>query len=441
MPESRYSEDLRQLEHLAPIAFAFFLRFLSWPQAIGCGLIALLYGLFVSSRLWRITSRPGESKLWFSPGKVAYATGILGLLLVFRDANYIVGAVWANLSVGDAASNVIGRKFGRKRIIWNPDKTWLGTLAGFLLSVPAAWALIIWNGLPGDVTKPNGSAWLYAIAVSLACSLVETLPLPIDDNLTICIAGGATLAVITRATLSMRYDWTALGIGLAISTGAAVIAWLCKTVSPGGAMTGILFGSVVYLAFGGGGFVILGTFFVLGSLFSRIGYGRKRAEGLAQPDGGRRAGRHVWGKGVAPFLAATAALFLEDRHPAQLAFAAATASSLCDTTATELGQLWGTRPILLNTLKPAPRGTPGAVSLAGSFSGLLAALAIALEAFQFGLISAWGVAWVLVAAMIATHLEGFLAGRQAGVRVSGTLMNAFHTTVAMLLAVLLGRLR
>ena len=434
-PESSHNENLRQLEHLAPIAFAFLLPFLSWAQALLCGFLALIYGVFVSSRIWRRTRRPDEALIGFSPGKTAYGAGILGLLLTFRGENYIVAAVWANLAVGDAASNLIGRNFGRRALPWNSRKTWLGSLGAFVCAAPSAYFLMIWNGAPVAL------AWQWAAAVTLVCTLVETMPLPLDDNLTICLAGGMTLAWLTRAALPLSPPWIDLATGFGISVAAAMVAWLLKTVSPGGAFWGVCFGSTVYFALGIRGFVLLSAFFVLGSLFSKLGYKKKQAAGIAQPNLGRRTGKHVWGKGFAAVTAAAAAVFLRDRSPALLAFVAALAASLADTTATELGQLWGRRTISLNTFERVPAGTPGAISLAGSLYGLFAAILISVAGYGLQFVSLWGGVWAAAAAVLSIHLEGFMAGRHPGERPSGPLMNAFHTSVAMMVALLLARIR
>jgi uncharacterized protein (TIGR00297 family) len=401
---------------------------------------ALGYGVFVSPRLLRKTRRPDEEVRVYSPGKAAYALSVLGLLVVFPGDMYIVGAVWANLSVGDAASNLIGRNFGKKRLPWNGEKTWLGTVAAFLLSALAGAILMRWIGLPAGTHNPAATAWSYSVSLSLVCSLVETLPLPVDDNFTICLAGGAFMGFVTQAAWPPHWSWPAAGIGFLISAGAALLARMLKTVSVGGALWGTLMGSVVYVALGATGFILLGTFFILGSLFSKIGYARKETAGIAQPNRGMRSGRHVWGKGLAALLAALAALFLADDSRIMLAFVAALATSLCDTTATELGQLYGKRAVLLTNLAPVPRGTAGAVSIEGSLLGLLAAIGIASMGYAFRFVTSWGVLWAVTAAVLATHLESYLVSSRRQSKVNGPLMNGFHTTLAMLLAVLLSRI-
>jgi len=434
---SLQSEDLRQLEHMAPLVFAFLLRFLSWDQALALAALAVIYALFVSSRLWRAAQRRDEAERGFSPGKVAYAVSILFLVLLFPDDEYIVSAVWANLSIGDAVSNLAGRRFGRTRLPWSTDKTWVGMGAAFLASSLAGFILLVWTGIPGAGARIWTLAALYAVATSVVCSLVETLPLPVDDNISICASGGLFLGWFSTATVPDLSNPSAFGTGFAVCVSAALLAYILGTVSPGGAIWGVVQGTVVYGALGFRGFVLLATFFVFGSAFSKVGYARKLARGVAQADGGRRAWRHVWGKGFAAFAAAVASIFLARKEPAIVAYTAALAGSLCDTTATELGQLYGGDPVLLPSLERVPRGTAGGVSLAGSALGTIAAGIIAVEALALGLVSPWAAVSATVAAAVATHLESLLASKGGRLTTSGPMMNAFHTTVAMILALLL----
>ncbi len=416
------------------------LRYLNWPQALACALLAVLYAVFVSTRLWPSARRQGERERGFSPGKLSYAASVFCLVLLFPGEDYIVVAVWANLSVGDAVSNVVGRRFGSARLPWNGDKSWAGTLSAFVASTPVALLLLVWTGFPAPADLFWARAWLYAVSTSLVCSLVESVPLPIDDNITVCAAGAPFLAWLSHASWPGPPDLRTSAAGVAICITAALAAYTLKTVTPGGAVSGVIQGTVVFYSFGFPGFALLATFFLLGSAFSKLGYRRKHALGLAQADSGRRASPHVWGKGFAAFAAGVASLFLSGRRLASIAFVSALSASMYDTTATELGQLYGRRPVLIPTLRQVPRGTPGAVSLEGSVLGLLSAVVLAAEAAIVGFVTAREALWAIVAATVAANLESYLASRSPG-RASGPLMNAFHTCVAMLLSLLPYHLR
>ena len=68
----------------------------------------------------------------------------------------------------------------------------------------------------------------------------------------------------------------------------ALVAFRLKTASRSGGAMGFVLGWLVYLGWGWKSFLMLLTFFVLGSLSTRLGYGRKAARGLGE----RRGGKH-----------------------------------------------------------------------------------------------------------------------------------------------------
>ncbi len=84
------------------------------------------------------------------------------------------------LALGDSFSTAVGI-FGKKKIFYNRKKTWEGTIAGFIASFAGCFFI-------------NPALALPAAFVGM---LVESLPLKIDDNLTIPILTGLALSVIT----------------------------------------------------------------------------------------------------------------------------------------------------------------------------------------------------------------------------------------------------
>jgi len=87
------------------------------------------------------------------------------------------------LSIGDFMATVIGEKFGRRRIF---DKSLEGSLACL------ASCLLI--GLVMSRTSPV-LVLPAAIAGAISATLVELLPIPIDDNLTIPLSSAGIMAL------------------------------------------------------------------------------------------------------------------------------------------------------------------------------------------------------------------------------------------------------
>lgn len=117
----------------------------------GRGILFFTLGAFIS--------------LWLFPSAMAYA----GILI---------------LSVGDAVTNLIGRRFGRIKTKLNPHKYVEGTLVGVLFSIPIAYYFV-----------PHIAAAISAscIAMFLEMPHIRLFGFDIDDNLTIPVAASLTL--------------------------------------------------------------------------------------------------------------------------------------------------------------------------------------------------------------------------------------------------------
>lgn len=100
------------------------------------------------------------------------------VLLLFPEAIAIVSI--AALAVFDSIATLTGVHFGRHKIFYNKQKSWEGSVAGFAATLVVALFF----------TTP-----LNAFAASLAAFAVESLPVRIDDNLTIPIAVAVVLSI------------------------------------------------------------------------------------------------------------------------------------------------------------------------------------------------------------------------------------------------------
>ncbi len=120
---------------------------------------------------------PGRGILFFTIG--AFLT-----LVLFQESIAYAGILI--LSAGDAATNIIGRHFGRIRTRLNPNKYMEGTLIGILVSVPIAYCFV-----------PNLYAAIAAacIAMFLEMPNIRIFNFEIDDNLLVPLAASLTLSL------------------------------------------------------------------------------------------------------------------------------------------------------------------------------------------------------------------------------------------------------
>jgi glycerol-3-phosphate acyltransferase PlsY len=85
------------------------------------------------------------------------------------------------LALGDPVAALAGRAAPGPRL-WG--KSPVGTLAFLAAGLAGAGAWVIWTGLPLH--------WSL-VAAAVVAAVVEFLPLPVDDNLSVPLAAGVTL--------------------------------------------------------------------------------------------------------------------------------------------------------------------------------------------------------------------------------------------------------
>jgi uncharacterized protein (TIGR00297 family) len=229
-------------------------------------------------------------------------------------------------------------------------------------------------------------------------------------------------------------------LGLAVNLAFAATAYLLRTVSVSGLVAGVALGTLVWTTLGPAGWSVLVGFFALGSAVTRCGFARKAQRGLAEAGGGRRGAARALAKVGFPAVL-SAAHALVPWSPLPVAFAAALATALADTTGTEIGQLYGRRPVLLPTFRRVEVGTEGAVSLEGTAAGVAASLALALLAWAVSLSPESGphMLWIVpAAAFVGTTVESLLGSTLEAKGVLGhEATNLLNTVVGALCAGLL----
>jgi uncharacterized protein (TIGR00297 family) len=217
-----------------------------------------------------------------------------------------------------------------------------------------------------------------------------------------------------------------------VTAAFAALAYGLGMVSRGGALGGLLVGTIIYAALGPPGFAVLVLFVVGGSLLTRLGYGPKRSAGTAEAGGGRRGmGNALANCGVAVACALLATLTSPDAFAA--AFVASLGAAFADTAESEVGGLYGRAPRLITNLREVPPGTDGAVSTPGTLAGLAAAGLTAGLGLALGLASDPGTAVVVALAAFLGTVADSLVGALAP-RVGNEITNVICTLVAAALA-------
>lgn len=177
---------LRPLVHAGMLGFAFLGPVLGrWGMA-EVAFAAFLANLLLLPRtsFGRALRREGEPR-W--NGLVAYPLAVALAYAIFQPE--VAATAWAVMAVGDPAATLVGTARPWKvRLFHNRRKSAAGSLA-FLL---AAWAGAFGVLAVCERGDPVPLVLVGAVA-ALAGAVVESLPIPGDDNLPVVLAAGGAL--------------------------------------------------------------------------------------------------------------------------------------------------------------------------------------------------------------------------------------------------------
>ena len=405
------------------LGFAFLLPFLTWQEAAGMAILALLFNLYLLPHInadlsknpglnhTTETAMPGTAGppagMW--TGIVLYPISVLVLILLYRHQMYIAAVAWAVMALGDGMASVAGEALGGPRLPLNPQKSWSGAAAFVIFGAAGAYVLIRWAG---PSVSPGRAVWL-GLLTALVGAVVESLPIRLDDNATVPLVSGAFLfcvAMYARSALDSNLPYLGVRIGLALALNAvlALLALSLRLVTRSGAAIGFLLGVAVYMGFGYKSFLLLLAFFALGSAATRLGYAVKAARGIAE----RRRGARSWPEATANVLAAAffSILVITTHHERAflLALIAAFAAASGDTVSSEIGQWLSSGAYLVTTWAPVAAGENGAISFAGSAAGILASVGIVALGWALRLSTLGSGAVALLAAIAGNYLDSLL---------------------------------
>jgi dolichol kinase/phosphoserine phosphatase len=184
------NEIRREIIHACGLTIPLLSRLIG-PYIISLFILAVTF-LFIASELALMEGRSlpivssitrhaatMEELYGFHIAPVFFAFGILLTLLLFPfPAN---GAAIAAFALGDSSASIFGKMYGKTPLPVQKGKTLEGSLIGFFFAFLAATLFV----------SPFRA--LFAAAVAM---LIESLPLPLNDNLAVPIITGVALTLI-----------------------------------------------------------------------------------------------------------------------------------------------------------------------------------------------------------------------------------------------------
>jgi uncharacterized protein (TIGR00297 family) len=233
--------------------------------------------------------------------------------------------------------------------------------------------------MPAKAIPPNRDrlqshllVWIVAPLISLACAQLIYL--------TILEYPSWNLHLAKALALSAAFAFTAWALRAATPAAALVGGMICLILT---FWTGSIIRSPLHSAL-----APLLALFALTFLATRAGRKKKSERGLAESRTGRRASQVIANLGVAALLSNLVGdrmitWLLESRNHSSgegsdywillIIILAVLAEATADTVSSEVGQAFGGKPILLTTFRRVDPGVDGAITLIGTFAGILAA--------------------------------------------------------------------
>jgi uncharacterized protein (TIGR00297 family) len=188
-----------------------------------------------------------------------------------------------------------------------------------------------------------------------------------------------------------------LGIGAYWAKAADSDAVLSETII---CLLVILFGGLPW-------FLLLLAFYLLGGGFTRYGYARKRALGIAQSRGGVRGYKNVYSNSLVPLaLAILHGIYGSDIFV--YAFVAAVATANGDTLASEIGETSKSKPRMITSLRIVEPGMDGGVTPLGEAASLAGSMIIGLLAAGTGMTGSFGILVGTAAGFLGTNFDSLL---------------------------------
>ncbi len=429
----RTNETLRKSIHIAMGFLAIALKGVPWRIAAAVAVLAAIGNWLLLHRL--VGKGVARDARGYDAGLVLYPLAVCALILTFNWHIELAAVGWVILAFGDGFASLVGRAVPIAPLPWNRIKSWGGTLAFMIAAGIAGVGIAMFFGAP--------SLAMVAAAVIVA-AIVESMPLGINDNISVPAAAAATLAVLSIQPMvgeivhqPIPWPW------MVLNTILAILGYALRTVDLSGCVAGWLLGVIVILGGGPPMYVALLAFFIVGTACTRVGYARKVRAGLAQEKGGRRGAGHAFANvGVAAIcsIAVWRGLGLVPLFMGITALATAAA----DTAGSEIGQLIGKRAFHPLTFRRVERGTDGAMSLEGTLAGVLGALIVAfagttmaMHHLRPGFIGtvtidkARAITVITIAAILGSYIESVLGSSTRNV--PNHVMNFFNTLVGAML--------
>jgi uncharacterized protein (TIGR00297 family) len=250
--------------------------------------------------------------------------------------------------------------------------------------------------------------FLTVIFGIIAAVLFKTILLKYEDSLVIEAVGIAMTMWLIRE-LNYQADLLMVVVAVIVGFTFGYFAFRAKTADLSGLFSAALIGIILLIFAAPQGtqwFLIMLTFFILGSAATRYKFEYKKRIGVDQGRGGARGYRNVFANGIV--AAAAAVLFGVFQQPVFIVmYVGCVATAAADTLASEIGVTGGI-PYMITSLKKVPIGTNGGVTPTGEFVALLGSFIVSFVALMLKVITPEMMIICTIAGFVGTNIDSIV---------------------------------
>jgi phytol kinase len=205
------SELRRRFWHMTPGVLPLIL----WEVPHGDPISPLLKGIFIGTIgllaalifvFFRLIEREGE-KSDRAGAVLGYAGSVLATLFLFPAQAELGLAVLSVLAFGDGSATLFGKLFGRAKLPWNRQKSWMGLTAFITVGTMAAsviyWGETYFNPRSLDPNPGFPVALVCGGTAAILAALAESLPSRINDNIRVGVT--AAIGVVVAHALTVGF--------------------------------------------------------------------------------------------------------------------------------------------------------------------------------------------------------------------------------------------
>lgn len=236
---------------------------------------------------------------------------------------------------------------------------------------------------------------------ALSASLMEYVR---ADKAIIVLASSTTYLIFT--IYAIQTNTVYLAEAFALSFVLALISTKMGAADESGLLSATLIGTLIIIFTDIRYFIILLTFYGIGSAATKYMYSIKYEMGIAEPAGGARGYVNVFSNSLpALFFAINYGFY--GINAFKLAFVAAVATALGDTIASEIGKT-SNKVYLITNFKQVEPGTNGGISLKGEFAAVAGCTLISVVAWILRVVSVYTIPALVLASFIGVHIDSLL---------------------------------